>query len=118
MDVLTAERELVQLVGELLPPGVGEELFRGALPEGANGVAVRFDSGSFPADDLAEFSAEVCGVFDEPDAAADFAGKLWGALPIYGANGFTEIAPEGALVFAETKDGRFSVRGKVRAAFA
>lgn len=120
MDIATAERALARQVARLS----GLELDRtvrcgdgGALPKAAPLVTVRFVSGTTADAELAEFAAEVRGSFAEPEEACNFAAAVWGGLPLYGAAGFTELAAEGKIEFAE-RDGYFTTAGHIRACFA
>ena len=120
MDIATAERALARQVAQL----GGLELDKtvrcgdnGALPEATPLVTVRFTSGTTAGTELAEFAAEVRAFFAEPKEASDFAAAVWGALPLYGAAGFTELAAEGRIEFAE-QNGYFTTAGRIRACFA
>lgn len=119
MNVNTAERALAREIARL-----GElELDRSVRCGGADAtdtaplVKVRFVSGKMAGDALAEFVAGVYGVFAEPEEARNFAAAVWGGLPRYGTDGFTELAAEGPVEFAE-KNGFFTVAGCVKACFA
>ena len=116
MGILDAERNLTQWVAERVPEGAEGEVFRGSRPPGGFGILVRFDTGRLSAG-LKEFVTEVSGVFSEPDGALDFADRIFNSLPDYGVMGFTSITPEGEVSFAES-GGRFTVAGRLRAAFA
>ena len=119
MDIVTAERALAGQVAQLS----GLELDRtvrcggGDLPDAAPLVTVRFASGSLAETELAEFAAEVRGVFADPEAAGEFVAAVWGGLPRYGVDGFTELAAEGKIEFAE-RNGYFTATGRIRACFA
>lgn len=116
MDIATAERALVGFVASRCGLTVDAGVFRGQLPPGTTGAAVRFVSGHGAGEDLAEFTAEVAAVFDEPGGALGFAGALWNGLPVCNVAGFARIAGTGeiALGFA---DGRYTVKGRLVAAF-
>ena len=117
MDITAAEQALTRFAAERLGLTVDESIFRGSVPEGLTGVAVRFESGIPGTDRPAEFTARIFGIFDEPDEAREFAERLWGGLPKYGVGGFIEIAPNGRISFEEA-DGRFTATGFLRAVFA
>ena len=121
MDIVTAEQTLTLLIAQTSGLAVDREVLcgNGDLTETAPLVRVRLVSGKFADSDLAELVAEVRGVFAEPEDARDFAAAVWGALPRYGASGFTEIAAddEHPVEFAE-QDGFFTATGRVKAYFA
>lgn len=118
MDIATAERALTHFVAQQGGLGPGQTaLGSGKLPEAAPLATVRFVSGRFAGEALADCVAEVRGVFAEPEEARAFAAALWGELPRYGAEGFAELAAEGGVEFAEHK-GFFTATGRVRARFA
>ena len=117
MDTVTAEKKLANFVAARTSLSVDESLFRGSLPEGVSGAAVRFERGVHGGDRPAEFTAEVMGAFDEPDEAREFAEALWGSLPEYGEAEFTAILASGDVVFGEAA-GRFTAAGKITAVFA
>ena len=83
MDITAAEQALTRFAAERLGLTVDESVFRGSVPEGLTGVAVRFESGIPGTDRPAEFTARIFGIFDEPDEAREFAERLWGGLPKY-----------------------------------
>ena len=117
MDIITAERALAEFVAEKLSLTLNETVFRESVPEGLTGVAVRIENALPGTDRPAELSATVEGIFDEPGEARDFAERLFGGLPLYGASGFIEIAPTSAAAFGES-EGRFTAAGGLRALFA
>lgn len=117
MDIIAAERALTRFVAERCGLAVDTAVFRGSVPEGLTGAAIRFSRGLPGTDVPAKFTAEVRGIFDEPDEALAFAERLWGGLPVYGISGFTEIAPSGDISFGEA-DGRFTASGALSAVFA
>lgn len=117
MDTVTAEKALADFVAERTSLVVDESLFRGSLPEGVNGAAVRFVRGVAGGDRPAEFTAEVRGAFDEPDEAREFAEALWGSLPEYAEAGFIALLGAGDVELGE-EAGRFTAAGRITAVFA
>ncbi len=116
MDIENAELALTRFVAARCGLTVNSTAFRGELPPGTTGAAVRLTTGHAAGEDLAEFAAEVTAVFDDPAAAHDFAGALWGGLPVCNTSGFTRIAAAGELSFAAA-GGRFTVAGGLSVAF-
>ena len=121
MDIATAERALALQVAQQSGLELDRTVLCGAgeLPETSPLVRVRFISGKLSNAALAEFVAEVRGVFAEPEAAHAFVSAVWGALPRYGAAGFTELAAddETPVALAE-RDGYFTATGRIKAYFA
>ena len=119
MDIATAETALAREIARLGDLELGRTVRCGVsgLTDTAPLVLVRFVSGRPAGEALAECVAEVRGVFAEPEEAQAFAVAVWGALPVYGAAGFTEIAATDYVEFSE-KDGFFTAAGRIRARFA
>ncbi len=119
MDIATAETALAREIARLGDLEFGRTVRCGAsgLTDTAPLVRVRFISGRPAGETLAEFVAELRGVFAEPEEAQAFAVAVWGALPLYGIAGFKEIAATDFVEFAE-KDGFFTATGRIRACFA
>ena len=117
MDVTTAEQTLAQWVAQQCGLEPDREVFRVELPPGMPGVQISFLSGRSGNSELSDFTAEIRGVFAEPDEARSFAEAVWGALPCYGGSGFTELSAEGELAFG-VRDGWFTATGRIRALFA
>ena len=119
MDIATAERALARQVAQLSGLELDQTVRHGGggLPDAAPLACVRFVSGTTGQTALAEFVAEVRGVFAEPEEALDFAAAVWGALPRYGAEGFTELAAEREVEFAE-HNGYYTATGRIKAYFA
>ena len=120
MDIVTAERALTRYAARKsgLTPDRTVLRGNGDLTEAPTLVRVRFVSGrpAGPAS-LAELVAELRGVFAEPEEAHAFADAVWGTLPEYGAEGFTELAAEGVVEFA-AQNGYFTATGRIKACFA
>ena len=116
MNIENAEIALVRFVAGRCGMTVNVNVFRGELPPGTTGAAVRFTKGRAAGTDLAEFSAAVAAAFDEPAEARSFADALWGGLPVCNTSGFTRIAAAGELDFA-VADGKFTVAGELSVAF-
>ena len=114
MNIENAERALTVFVAARC--GTSVHVYRGELPPGMTGAAVRFTSGSCPGEDLAEFSAEVSAVFDTPTQAQGFADAVWQDLPVCNTSGFARIAAAGGIDFAAS-GGKFTVRGRLAVAF-
>ena len=120
MNIENAEISLVRFVAARCGMTVNSNVFRGELPPGTTGAAVRFTDGHAAGADLAEFSAAVFAAFDEPAEARTFADALWGGLPVCNTSGFTRIAAaddaDGRIkvAFAE---GKFTVAGGLSVAF-
>lgn len=117
MDITTAERTLAQWVARQSGLEADREVFRAELPPGMPGVRVAFLSGRSGNSELSDFTAEIHGVFAEPEEARSFADAVWGALPRYGESGFTELAAGEPLSFGG-ENGWFTVTGRIRALFA
>lgn len=121
MDIVTAEQTLTSLIAQSGGLAIDRTVLCGNadLAETAPLVRVRFVSGRLSDSALAELTAEVRGVFAEPEEARDFAAAVWGELPRFGVSGFTEIAAddEHPIEFAE-QDGFFTATGRVKAYFA
>ena len=119
MDISTAETALAREIARLGSLEAGRTVRCGVsdLTDTAPLVRVRFVSGKFAGEALTEFVAELRGVFAEPEEAQEFAVAVWGALPLYGVSGFTEIAAADFVEFSE-KDGFFTAAGRIRACFA
>jgi len=119
MDIAAAEcalaRQVAQQSGLILDQTV--LCGNGEVTEAPPMVRVRFVSGKLAEAELAEFVAEVRGIFAEPEEAHAFVAAVWGALPGYGTCGFTELAAEGGIEFGE-RDGAFTATGRIRACFA
>ena len=116
MDIENAELALTRFVADRCGLTVNSTVFRGELPPGTTGAAVRLTSGHAAGEDLAEFSATVSGAFDEPAEARAFADALWGGLPVCNTSGFTRIAAAGELSFF-VSGGKYLVDGKLAVAF-
>ena len=120
MNIENAETVLVRVVAARCGMTANMNVFRGELPPGVTGAAVRFTSGCAAGADLAEFSASVTAAFDEPAEARSFADALWGNLPVCNTSGFTRIAAatdaEGKIRFAFA-EGKFTVAGGLTVAF-
>ena len=117
MDITTAERTLAQWVAQQGGLTPDREVFRVELPPGMPGVRVAFLTGRSGNAELSDFTAEIHGVFAEPEEARSFADAVWGALPCYGGSGFTELSAGGPLSFGG-ENGWFTVTGRIRALFA
>ncbi len=121
MDIVTAEKALTLLVARQSGLAADREVLCGGgeVPETPPLVRVRFISGKVSGAALAEFVAEIRGVFAEPEEALNFAAAVWGNLPRYGESGFTELAGDEktGVEFAE-RDGYFTATGRVKAFFA
>ena len=113
MNIENAERALAAFVAARC--GATVNVYRGELPPGMNGAAVRFAAGRCPGEDLAEFSAEITAVFDTPAQAHGFADAVWQDLPVCNVSGFARIAA-GDVTFAAS-GGKFTVRGGLAVAF-
>ena len=120
MDIVTAERALARFAARQSGLALDRNVLcgDGELPEAPPLVRVRFVSGR-PAgtESLAELVAEVRGVFAEPEEAHAFAAAVWGALPRYGDEGFTELAAEKEVAFA-AEGNCFTATGRIKAYFA
>ena len=116
MNIENAEIALVRFVAARCGMTVNSNVFRGELPPGTTGAAVRFTDGHAAGADLAEFSAAVFAAFDEPAEARTFADALWGGLPVCNTSGFTRIAAADEIRFAAS-DGKFTVDGGLAVAF-
>lgn len=121
MDIVTAERALTRLVAQRSGLEIDREVLcgGGTVPETPPLARVRFMSGKVSGAALAEFVAEVRGVFAEPEEARAFAAAVWGHLPRYGEAGFTELSGDDktGIEFAE-QNGCFTATGRIRAYFA
>ena len=120
MNIENAEIALVRVVAARCGMTANATVFRGELPPGTTGAAVRFTAGRAAGKDLAEFAATVTAAFDEPAEARIFADALWGGLPVCNTSGFTRIAAaddaEGKIRFAFA-EGKFTVAGGLSVAF-
>ena len=114
MNIENAERALTAFVAARC--GASVNVYRGELPPGMTGAAVRFAAGRCPGEDLAEFAAEVTAVFDTPAQAHGFADAVWQNLPVCNTSGFVRIAAAGDVTFAASA-GKFTVTGGLAAAF-
>ena len=117
MNIETAEISLVRFVAARCGMTANTNVFRGELPPGTTGAAVRFTSGHAGGADLAEFSATVTAAFDEPAEARSFADALWGGLPVCNTSGFTRIAADGGGMKFAFAEGKFTVEGGLSVAF-
>ena len=118
MDIATAERALARYVAQRCPsPDTPVLAGNSEIPETPPMVRLRFVSGTLGTEELREFTAELRGAFAEPEEASGFADAVWGALPAYGAEGFTVLERSGEVGFAEC-EGDFTVSGRLRACFA
>lgn len=119
MDIDAAECALARQVAQQSGLTLDRTVLcgNGGVTEAPPMVRVRFVSGTLAETELAEFVAEVRGVFAEPEEAHAFAAAVWGGLPGYGVGGFTELAADGDVKFEE-QDGAFTATGRIKACFA
>ena len=119
MDINAAECALARHVARQSGLALDQTVLcgNGGVVESPPMVRVRFVSGKLAATALAEFVAEVHGVFAEPEEAHAFAAAVWGKLPRYGDDGFTELAADDDVKFEE-QEGAFTATGRIKACFA
>lgn len=117
MDIIEAEKALLEFISTVGDPEGRFHTFHSVPPEGTTGIGVFFESGEIAAGTPADFSATLEGVFNEPDDMLNFAGNLWKNLPCYNCNGFSVITPEGKITLSRN-DGKFTISGKIHAVFA
>ena len=84
MDLTEAERDLTSFFAEKLNLAIDSQIFRGQIPEGFDGIAVRIDSmiDSNVASPLT-CNVQLIGKFPDRDDGLNFVGKVPFAVPCW-----------------------------------